>query len=191
MKMGPLIILSGPSASGKSTVIDRVLATRPPLPVRLSVSATTRAPREAEKDGVHYHFWTGDRERFRQAINAGCFLEWAQVYGDNYYGTLKDEVEPYRLQRMGVILDIDVQGALQVKKQCPEVVRVLLRASSMAEYEKRLRSRQTEDEASIQRRLGAAAGEIERAADYEYTVINDDLDTAVAQFRAIIEQQFA
>src|SRR4051812_38713090 len=107
MPCGPLLILSGPSGSGKSTVIDRLLREHG-QPLRLSVSATTRAPRPLETDGVQYHFWT--RERFQKEIDAGGFLEWATVHG-HYYGTPRSEVEPYRAQGIGVILDIDVQGA--------------------------------------------------------------------------------
>jgi guanylate kinase len=187
---GPLIILSGPSGVGKSTVIRRVLEMTD-LPLHLSVSATTRKARPGdptrnrlpEQDGVAYHFW--NQERFEKGIEAGEFLEWAKVYG-NYYGTLKSEVEPFRQQGIGVLLDIDTQGAAKVKQKCPDVVRVLLRASSMAAYEQRLRERHTEDEASIQRRLAGAQRELDRAAEYEYAVINDDLETAVAAFRDIL-----
>src|SRR5437868_1235283 len=104
MSRGPLIILSGPSGSGKSTVIARLLG-ESDLPLRLSVSATTRAPRPLERDGEQYHFWT--KERFQKEIEAGGFLEWAEVHG-NFYGTPRSEVEPYRGRGIGVILDIDV-----------------------------------------------------------------------------------
>ncbi|OAI49503.1 hypothetical protein AYO44_18470 [Planctomycetaceae bacterium SCGC AG-212-F19] len=185
---GPLIILSGPSGVGKSTVIRRVLAMAD-LPLRLSVSATTRQPRPGETDGVDYHFW--DRPRFEKALVAGAFLEHAQVYG-NYYGTLISEVEPYREKGQGVVLDIDTQGAAQVKQQCPDVVRVLLRSSSPAAYEQRLRDRHTEDEAALQRRLAGAQREIAaaQAAGYEYEVINDELEAAVAGFRKIVQRLF-
>ena len=187
MNLGPLIILSGPSGCGKSTVIRRALESAPDFPLRLSVSATTRDSRPGERDGVDYHFWK--RERFEQDLEAGAFLEWASVYG-HCYGTLRCEVEPFREKGVGVILDIDTQGAEQVRRQCPDVVRVLLRTSSMAAYEERLRKRHTEDEGAIQRRLAAAQRELERAADYEYTIINDDLETAVAEFRAVIQRLF-
>src|SRR5688500_624636 len=104
--LGPLVILSGPSGSGQSTVLERLLADSE-LPLRMSVSATTRDRRPGEQDGVEYHFW--DRERFEREVAAGAFLEWAEVHG-RYYGTLQGEVEPYRRQGIGVILDIDVQG---------------------------------------------------------------------------------
>jgi len=185
--LGPLIILSGPSGSGKSTVIRRLLESSPELPLRQSVSATSRRRRPGEREDLDYHFWT--REQFEEQRQAGAFLESADVYG-NYYGTLKTEVEPHRQQGIGVILDIDTQGAEQIKRLYPEVVRILLRTSTMAAYEDRLRKRETEDEESIQRRLAGAQREIDRAAGYEYTVINDDLDEAVADFRVIIQRLF-
>jgi guanylate kinase len=185
--MGPLFILSGPSGCGKSTVIRTLLASEPQRPLRLSVSATTRKERPGEENGVHYWFW--QRDQFLQEVEAGAFLEWAEVYG-NCYGTLKREVGPYREKGVGVILDIDTQGARQVKQQCPDAIRILLRTSSMSAYEERLKKRGTETEESLQRRVAAAQRELDRAADYEYTVINDDLETAVAQLRTIIERLF-
>jgi guanylate kinase len=185
--MGPLFILSGPSGCGKSTVIRQLLASEPERPLRLSVSATTRKERPGEKDGIHYWFW--DRERFLHEVETGAFLEWAEVYG-NCYGTLKREVGPYRQQGSGVILDIDTQGARQVKQQCPDALRILLRTSSMSAYEERLKKRGTETAESLQRRLAAAQRELDRAADYEHTVINDDLETAVAELRKIIGHLF-
>lgn len=184
--MGPLLILSGPSGSGKTTVVSRLL-TMGDFPLRLSVSATTRPPRPTERDGVDYHFW--DRPRFEEELRNGAFLEWAEVHG-HYYGTLGREVEPYRQQGVGVLLDIDVQGAEQVRRQCPDNVSVFLRASSMAAYEERLRMRGTEDEATIQRRLATARQELQRAGEYDYQVINDDLDSAVNELHTIVARQF-
>jgi len=186
MSQGPLIILSGPTASGKSTVIARLIE-KSGLPLHLSVSATTRPPRPGERDGVHYYFWP--IERFQAAIANGEFLEWAQVHG-NYYGTLKREVESYRDRDMGVILDIDVQGAAQVRKLCPDAVTVFLRTSSPETYEKRIRARNTEDEATIQSRLATAGRELERMGEYQFQVINDDLDKAVADFKEIARGSF-
>jgi len=183
---GPLIILSGPSGSGKSTAIRGLLAD-PPGPLRLSVSATTRVPRAGERDGVDYHFWT--RERFEEDLAAGAFLEHALVHG-NYYGTLRSEVEPHLRDGRGVVLDIDVQGAEQVRRQCPEHVSVFLLAPSLDEYERRLRLRGTEDEATIQHRLAAARSELAQAASYQYQIMNDDLPTATAALRTIVAREF-
>src|SRR5437764_14115769 len=137
--MGPLIILSGPAGSGKSTIIRRLLEEKT-WPLRLSVSVTTRAPRPTEVEGVHYYFRT--KEVFRAAAEAGEFLEWAEVFG-NYYGTLRNEVQPYRLHGQGVLLDIDVKGWEQVRQKCPDAVSIFVRTSSMETYEKRLRDRKS------------------------------------------------
>jgi guanylate kinase len=186
MAEGPLIILSGPSGSGKSTVINRLLVWGE-LPLRLSVSATTRPPRLGEQDGVNYHFWS--REQFEAELRANAFLEWAEVFG-RYYGTLKREVEPFRHEGIGVILDIDVQGAAQVRRQCPEHLSFFLRTSSPEVYERRLRQRGTEGEAEIQKRLAAAQRELACAGDYQYQIINDDLERAVAELKALLERHW-
>jgi guanylate kinase len=185
-KRGPLVILSGPSGSGKSTVLARLLHD-PGLRVRLSVSATTRQPRPGEQDGVHYYFWS--RQRFDQAVAAGDFLEWAETFG-NRYGTLKAEVEPYRNQGIGVVLEIDVKGWEQVRRHCPDAVSIFLRTSSMATYEKRLRERHTESEEDLQRRLREARAELSRADEYDHQVVNDDLASAVAQVKEIVGKAF-
>ena len=186
MQRGPLIILSGPSGCGKSTLIQRLLnATE--LPLRLSVSATTRAARPKEKDGEHYHFWP--RQRFEEALARGEFLEWAEVHG-NYYGTLWSEVEPHRQRGIGVLLDIDVQGAAQVRRRCPDGVSIFLAPPSLEELRRRLERRHTEDEATIQRRLAAAEAEMARQGEYNYRIVNDSLSDAVREVEAVIRQSF-
>jgi guanylate kinase len=189
MTRGPLIIVSGPSGSGKSTVIERVLQemTAAGAPLHLSVSATTRAPRKGEVDEVHYHFWT--REQFERALAAGEFLEHAEVHGA-CYGTLRQEVDGYRKGGIGVLLEIDVQGAAQVRRLYADAVSIFLRASTLEAYEQRLRKRGTETEEAIRRRVAGAQRELAQAGAYDYQVINDDLDKAVGELRAIVEQQF-
>jgi guanylate kinase len=187
MARGPLIILSGPSGSGKSTVIQRLLAD-PPGPLRLSVSATTRPPRPGEVEGKDYYFWTPDR--FQQALTAGAFLEHAAVHGRNQYGTLRAEVEPHLAAGTGVVLDIDVQGAEQVRTVSPEHVSIFLKGPSIEEDERRLRARGTEDDATIRRRLETARAELAHAGGYQYQVTNDDLDRAVAEVRRIVAREF-
>lgn len=180
--MGPLIIVSGPSGVGKSSLIHDLLDD-PPRPVRLSVSATTRKPRPHERDGIDYHFWAP--ERFQAGVAAGEFLEHAIVHGQRY-GTLRSEVEPFRRSGIGVVLDIDVQGAEQVRAIEPDNTSVFIRAPSMEDYEKRLRKRASEGEEEVQRRLAAARAELALAPTYSYQIVNDDLARAVADLRAIV-----
>lgn len=188
MPLGPLIIVSGPSGSGKSSLLRRLL-TDAPWPLRHSVSVTTRPPRPGEREGVHYYFW--DRETFERELKAGAFLEWAEVFGKkNYYGTLHREVRPYRERGEGVLLEIDVQGRSQVKACCPEAVSIFIRTPSPEVLEQRLRGRATEREEVIRRRLEEAQRELERATEYDYQVINDDFDRALAELRAIVAGLF-
>ncbi|MFO0814604.1 MAG: guanylate kinase [Gemmatales bacterium] len=182
-KRGRLVVLSGPSGSGKTTLIREALAAQD-LPLRLAISATTRPPRPREIDGIHYHFWTS--ERFLDAIHADKFLEHAKVYG-HHYGTLREEVEPYLAKGVNVLLEIDVQGGLQIKEQLPESVMVFLRASTPQVYETRLRARNTDSQESLEKRLESAMKEIETGSkQYQYQIINDDLLQAVSDFRQLI-----
>jgi guanylate kinase len=185
-RRGPLIILSGPSGAGKSTVIRRLID-EGGVPLRLSVSATTRPPRAGEREGVDYHFLT--REKFEEFKAQGAFLEWARVH-DHCYGTLRWEVDGPRDQGVGVILDIDVQGAEQVRQQCPDAVSVFLTTSSPEVYAERLRRRGTETEASISCRLANARREEERKNEYDHVVVNDDLEQAVAGLREVVVGAF-
>jgi guanylate kinase len=184
-RRGKLFVLSGPSGSGKSTVISRALA-HVDLPIRLAVSATTRKPRPGEIDGVHYYFWTP--EQFAAAIKEDRFLEWADVYG-NFYGTLKSEVDDYLERGQSVLLEIDVQGGMQMRQKRPDAVLVFLRASTPEAYEARLRRRHTDDEASLQRRLKSAEVELAVGKSYDHQLINDNLDEAVAALKAVIRRE--
>jgi guanylate kinase len=186
MAKAPLIIVAGPSGSGKSTIIARLLK-ESGLPLRLSVSATTRAPRPYERNGVHYWFWT--REQFQKQLHAGAFLEHAEVNGQ-WYGTLCSEVDEYRARGIGVLLDIDVEGAAQVRSRYPDCVSFFIRTSSWKTYEQRLRKRGTETEEQIARRLATAKRELERIHEFDHVVVNDDLESAVAQVRDRIAQAF-
>jgi guanylate kinase len=182
-RRGRLVVLSGPSGSGKTTLIRQALEPGD-LPVRLAVSATTRPPRPNELDGVHYHFWTP--ERFLDAIHADKFLEHAKVYG-HHYGTLLEEVFPHLDRGTNVLLEIDVQGGLQVREKCPDAVFAFVRASSLEEYERRLRARRTDSPESLERRLESARKEIAVGSEqYHHQIINDNLDQAVRDFRSLL-----
>jgi guanylate kinase len=184
-RRGRLFVLSGPSGSGKTTLIRQALEPGD-LPLRLAVSVTTRPPRPGEIDGKHYHFWSS--ERFLDAIHADKFLEHAKVYG-HHYGTLRDEVEPYLAQGVNVLLEIDVQGGLQIREKCPppDCILVFLRASTPQEYERRLRGRNTDNSDSLEKRLQSALQEIlTGSTQYDYQIINDQLDQAVRDFRALL-----
>lgn len=187
MRQGPLIILSGPSGSGKSTVMARIRETSD-LPIRQSISATTRPPRPYERHGVDYYFLTPDA--FAAMLRDGELLEWAQVHG-HYYGTPRAPIDALRGQGFGVVLVIDVQGAAQVRRLCPDHVSIFLRTSSLDILERRLRERHTEDEASLRQRLDNARVELQQASEYQHQVINDELDTAVRQVVEIIRNQFS
>jgi len=183
---GPLIIVSGPSGSGKTTLIRRVLNSSN-RPLRLSVSATTRAPRPGEVNGVDYYFWT--RDEFEKAIADGMFIEHALVHG-NYYGTLVSEVTPYRAMGTGVVLDIDVQGARNIRRALPEYISVFVHASSLKEYEERLKIRGTESAEAIQRRLKVAQEELSHAGEYQYQILNDNLEAAYSELAALVGRSF-
>ena len=186
--LGTAIILSGPSGVGKSTVCSFLFKKYTDL--QFSVSCTTRSPRPGEIDGVAYHFLTVDD--FKQRIDAGDFLEWAEVHG-NYYGTLKQEVKPRVVNGLDIILDIDVQGMRLVRKSVqtepewgPSVISVFLAPPSIAALEQRLRGRGTETEESIQKRLGNAAKELAAWREYDYIIINDIAEQAAARLDAIL-----
>lgn len=180
----PVVVLSGPSGTGKTTVVSRLL-TESPVPLIKSVSATTRPPRVGEIDGEDYHFLSNDE--FQAKRQAGEFLECAEVHKSGFwYGTLASEVQ--RAQRAGgwSLLEIDVEGALNVMERYPHAVSIFLSTPS-DEYERRLRARGTEDESVIQRRLQTAQQELKFANRYRYRVINASLDDAVQEICEILK----
>ena len=180
MSKGKLLVLSGPSGAGKSTVVSKLMERRGD--VCFSVSATTRAPRPGEQDGVNYFFVT--RERFEEMVRTGELLEHAEYVG-NCYGTPRAYVEQRLEAGYNVILDIEVQGARQVMEAAPEAVLVFLIPPTLAELERRLRARGTESYEVIRGRLERAKEEC-RSDFYRYIVINDDADTAAKELDAII-----
>jgi len=178
------VIISGPSGAGKSTVVRRLLETCP-LPLQLSVSATTRSPRLGERDGVDYHFVS--HEEFCRRRAAGEFLEWKEVFGRGHlYGTLRSETTAGLAAGKWVILEIDVEGALAVLEQHPEAITIFVDPGSLGELERRLRGRGTESAESIQRRLAVARREMARKDRYRYEVINDAVDRAVREICDIL-----
>ena len=184
MRKGLLILISGPSGTGKGTVCDLLRKNHPEI--SYSISATTRQPRPGEQDGVNYYFY--DKEKFRQMIDAGELLEWAEVYG-NYYGTPKQKVLDRLNAGEDILLEIDTQGALNVMKAVPEGLFIFLLPPSLEELANRLKGRGTETEDSLQRRLGAAVDEIKIAHNYRYVVVNDKVEAAEKAIAGIIEAE--
>jgi guanylate kinase len=179
-----LLILSAPSGTGKTTLARRLIASHPGA--IFSVSYTTRAPRGAEKDGIDYHFV--DEPTFGRMAAADAFLEKAEVHG-HWYGTPRSVVAEARANDALALFDIDVQGGEQIKAQHPEAVRVLVLPPSLEELERRLRSRSTDDEPTVRRRMDAARREVSRALKYEYWVVNDDVERAAADLSAIVRAE--
>lgn len=191
-RLGTAIILSGPSGVGKSTVCSFLFKKYTDL--KFSVSCTTRAPRPGEVDGVAYHFLTVDD--FKRRIDAGDFLEWAEVHG-NYYGTLKAPIEEILEEGNSVILDIDVAGAAKVRSYVASLppdapmragyMDVFIMPPSMEELRERLEKRGTDSQETIEKRLKNADGEMARAGEYMYRIVNDELDTAYRRLCDLID----
>lgn len=178
-----LFVISGPSGAGKGTLVAQLRKEHPEL--GLAVSATTRSPRPGEVDGKDYYFLSEDE--FKRRVAAGEFVEWAYVHG-HMYGTLVKEVERLLAQGKSLILEIDIQGALNVKKVWPDAVLIFIEPPSLEELERRLRGRGTEDEQSIELRLKNAKHEMTLADDYDVRIVNDTVDRAVRELSDTIER---
>jgi guanylate kinase len=184
MSPGLLIVISGPSGVGKNTVINNLFKRQPGL--RYSVSATTRAPRPNEIDGQHYFFLT--EAEFQKKIGYGEFLEWAKVY-ENYYGTPKQNVQQLLESGQDLILDIEVQGALQVKRSLPGAVLIFLAPPSLSELKKRLIGRNTEPEVELNKRLRYTKTEFQSVPLYDYLIINREIDLTCERIECIIQAE--
>lgn len=181
-----LYVISGSSGVGKGTVLKGFLNRNPQF--MLSISCTTRAPREGEVDGVNYFFLT--KEEFQKCVDEDKFLEWAEFAG-NRYGTKRKYINQCLYEGKDVILEIDTKGALQVKNQMPEAVLIFIAPPSIQALENRLRGRHTEDEATIQKRLNEVKEELKRAENFDYTIVNDDLEKAIFELETIMGIQNA
>ncbi|WP_437226217.1 guanylate kinase [Planctomicrobium sp. SH661] len=184
-----MLILSGPAGAGKTTIVKKLLESAP-VELEMSVSATTRPPRPNEVDGRDYYFLT--REEFERRRTRGDFIEWAEVHRSGHlYGTLGSEIQRIQAAKKWVLLEIDVEGALNVMDLYPDAISVFLETPSIEEYERRLRSRGTETEEVIQRRLRTAREELQYSARYQHRVINDHLDRAVDTVRQLLASREA
>ncbi|MCA9016069.1 MAG: guanylate kinase [Planctomycetaceae bacterium] len=183
----PIIVLSGPTASGKTTIVNRLMQESPVKLVK-AISATTRPRRKGEVDGEDYYFLT--QEEFEERRKNNEFLECEQVHGLGYwYGTLKSEVDRAAKEGGWPFLEIDVQGTLKLKEQFPQAITLFVRTSSDEEYEKRIRSRGTESEEVIEKRLATIRKELEQAKHYSHVIINDELERAVTEIGTILKQR--
>ncbi len=182
-RTGTLFVLSAPSGTGKTTICNQVRKLVPDIV--FSVSYTTRAPRSGERQGVDYYFVS--KGEFEQKIEADKWAEWARVH-DNYYGTSAEFLDTVIARRQIILLDIDVQGAAQIRRRYPECITVFIMPPSMVALRERLEARQTDDAATIQKRLANAEEEIAQKDLYSHIIVNDDLQTAVAEMVALILQ---
>ncbi|WP_153147388.1 guanylate kinase [Dechloromonas sp. H13] len=178
---GNLYVVAAPSGAGKTTLVRMLLATE--RAVHLSISFTTRAPRPGEANGREYHFVAVDR--FKSMISAGDFLEWAEVHG-NYYGTSQKWIAEQLAAGHDVLLEIDWQGAQQVRSAFPEAIGVFILPPSMEELTRRLTGRGTDSAEVIERRLAAAQAEMRHVGEFDYVIINDSLEQALDDLRAVV-----
>ncbi len=177
-KPGKLLIVTAPSGSGKTTIVRHLLQTFPDL--RFSISATNRPRRSSEFNGRDYHFLSS--ERFRELINSGALLEWEEVYQGQYYGTLRSEVDRIRSEGHAVIFDIDVQGAVNLKNSYGDnALALFIRPPSLEILIERLRNRQTEDEASLEKRIARVTKELTFESRFDLTLVNDNLSVALLE----------
>ncbi len=183
-KKGKLVIMSAPSGAGKSTICDQVI--RDSNSLKFSVSYTTRAVRGDEKDGVDYFFITADA--FEKKIETGFWLEWAKVH-DNYYGTSIDYINENLNNGFSILLDIDVEGAIQILEKYPESVTIFIMPPDMTELRERLIKRGTDSIDTIDKRIKNAETEIAKKDLYKYIVVNDDLDAAVNEIKSILGKE--
>jgi len=186
VKKGILFVISGPSGVGKGTLVSMLRKNH--LEIKLSVSATTRNPRPGEVDGVHYFFLT--KEDFKNRIESGEFLEWAEFSG-NFYGTNKNFVEKMLKDGKNIILEIDVQGALQVKNKLREAILIFIEPPCFEELKLRLLKRSTESEEEIQKRLAVVKGELQQKKEFNYVMVNDNLDTAFKKLEDIVLKEIS
>ncbi|WGE85862.1 guanylate kinase [Actinobacillus equuli] len=183
MSLGNLYILSAPSGAGKSSLINALLADLPRTDVQLSISHTTRNPRPGEEDGVHYYFT--NHAEFEALIEKGHFLEWAEVFG-NYYGTSLPMIEKSLAQGIDVFLDIDWQGARQIRQKLPNVKTIFILPPSRAELEKRLFGRGQDSAETIAKRMAEAISEMSHYNEFDYVLVNDDFQTALGELKSIL-----
>ena len=181
---GMLLIISGPSGTGKGTLVKKLMDIDPSF--RFSCSVTTREPREGEIDGVHYHFVSV--EEYNRMVEENAFLEHAKVHG-NYYGTLRKPVEDMMADGLNVLLDIDTQGAINVMNNASDYVSVFILPPSFTELRKRLVDRQTDEPDVIERRLKNALEEVKKLDQYQYSIVNDDLELAFSQLQHIVNAE--
>lgn len=186
MGKGTLYIVSAPSGAGKSSLISALLESNPTYAMKVSVSHTTRGMRPGEQDGIHYHFV--QKEHFEDLIAKGEFLEYAEVFG-NYYGTSRVWIEDNLNKGIDIFLDIDWQGAQQIRKQMPQAKSIFILPPSKEELERRLNARGQDSEAVIAKRMSEAQSEISHYAEYDYVIVNDDFDVALIDLKAILRAE--